>query len=293
VATGTGRLRGLARRLRAAVRAASSPHGAAFDYPYAPRPRFGHGLPAHPGIERLLAADRGRYEDLLDRVAGFATDLGRIPLDPDPGDPDGPHWDNGWFPALDGAVLYGLVASRRPRLYLEIGSGNSTRFAARAVRDHATGTRIVSVDPMPRAGIDALCDRVVRAPLEDLDLGLLSEVSPGDVVFFDGSHRSFQNSDATVFFLEVLPALPSGTVVGVHDVFLPADYPPGWSGRWYNEQYLLAARLLAPDPGLSVLLPAAYVAADPALSGRLRDLWSALGRPGMNHGGAAFWAVVA
>jgi hypothetical protein len=28
-----------------------------------------------------------------------------------------------------------------------------------------------------------------------------SELEPGDIVFFDGSHRSFTNSDANVFFL--------------------------------------------------------------------------------------------
>ena len=41
------------------------------------------------------------------------------------------------------------------RQMLEIGSGNSTKFARRAIRDHRLCTRITSIDPHPRAEIDA------------------------------------------------------------------------------------------------------------------------------------------
>ena len=66
-----------------------------------------------------------------------------------------PTWENGWFPALDAVTLYGLVATRNPRWYVEVGSGNSTRFVRRAIRDHGLRTRILSIDPGPRAEIDA------------------------------------------------------------------------------------------------------------------------------------------
>jgi len=49
---------------------------------------------------------------------------------------------------------------------MEIGSGNSTKFVARAKRDGALSARIVSIDPQPRAEVDRLCDEVIRAPLE-------------------------------------------------------------------------------------------------------------------------------
>ena len=51
---------------------------------------------------------------------------------------------------------------RRPRRFIEIGSGNSTKFARRAIRDHWLNTSIVSIDPFPRSEIDAICDEVVR-----------------------------------------------------------------------------------------------------------------------------------
>ena len=49
---------------------------------------------------------------------------------------------------------------------------------------------------------------------------------------------------AHLFFLDILPQLPKGVLVGIHDIFLPFDYPPEWTGRMYNEMYMLAAYLL-------------------------------------------------
>ena len=47
-----------------------------------------------------------------------------------------------------------------------------------------------------------------------------------------------------MFFLEVLPALPEGVVVHIHDIFLPFDYRPDGRGGTAIEQYLLAVALL-------------------------------------------------
>ena len=49
--------------------------------------------------------------------------------------PPEPRWDQDWFPRLDAAALYVFVREARPRGIVEIGSGHSTRFMARAVRD--------------------------------------------------------------------------------------------------------------------------------------------------------------
>ena len=129
-------------------------------------------------------------------------------------------------------------------------SAPATRPSSRPARCATGGfeTRIVSIDPQPRAEVDELCDRVLRVPLEAADLSVFDELSDGDVLFFDGSHRTFMNSDATVFFLEVLPRLADGVLVGVHDVFLPYDYPRDFADRYYSEQYLLAAHLIAGNP---------------------------------------------
>jgi hypothetical protein len=114
-----------------------------------------------------------------------------------------------WFIELDAVALYGFIATRKPRRYVEIGSGTSTKFARRAVTDHSPRTEIISIDPDPRSEIDALCDDVMRMPLEDVPADFFAGLCADDILFFDGSHRAFQNSDVTVFFCGRLP-LTSG-----------------------------------------------------------------------------------
>lgn len=256
------------------------------DYPVAPRPRFGHGHPSHPPLSGIIAAGEDRYRRRLGHIEAVRSDLHRLPLT-DGSSPEEPVWANPWLPGLDVAALYAIVAHDRPSLYLEVGSGMSTKVVRRAVRDHDLPTRIVSIDPQPRAEVDALCDEVVRSPLEDCDLAVFDRVGAGDIVFVDNSHRVFTNSDATVVFLEVLPALAAGALVQVHDIFLPDDYPSAWRDRYYSEQYVLAALLLGGGGGFSTDFPAWYVATHPDLAERLKPLFEPL--EGVERHGGSYW----
>jgi hypothetical protein len=160
-------------------------------------------------------------------------------------DAQSPGWNNGFLPGLDIVMLYAMMAKFKPATYIEIGSGNSTKVAFKAKKDLQLSSRIISIDPAPRAEIDALTDQVIRKPFEEVDLSVFSKLVAGDIVFVDNSHRMFPNSDATVFFLDVLPNLPEGVIVHVHDIYLPYDYPQFMCDRFYSEQYGLAAFLLA------------------------------------------------
>ncbi|WP_405149980.1 class I SAM-dependent methyltransferase [Sphaerisporangium sp. NBC_01403] len=242
------------------------------DHPVRPEPRFGYGRPDHPEIAALLDAGRERYADRLARFLAFGPDLAAIPLRDRP-DGTTPYWDNGWLPPLDALALYGFLAETGPRRYVEIGSGNSTKFARRAIEDHGLRTHVTSIDPAPRANIDALCDTVVRSPLEHVDPEVFAGLDAGDVVFLDGSHRVFMGSDVTVFFFEILPLLRPGVLVQLHDILLPSDYPPEWRWRHYSEQYLLAAFLLANPALFEVELPNAFIQGDERLRGLVDPLW--------------------
>jgi hypothetical protein len=235
------------------------------DYHAAPWPRWGYGRPPHPQLYALLDAGRSGYAARLEQLLAFRADLERIPQDETAAAPGAPFWNNPWFTGLDGVALYGFLRIQAPRLYLEVGSGTSTKFVRRAIVDGSLRTRIVSIDPQPRAEVDQLCDEVIRRPLEELSPETFNRLQPGDVLFMDGSHRAFMNSDAVVFFLEALPRLPERVLVHVHDVFLPYDYPPEWNDRFYSEQYLLAAWLLGGGRSVSVELPNAFISHDQAL----------------------------
>lgn len=251
------------------------------------QPRWGHGRPLHAGLRDLVAADRIRYEQVVDDMLGLQDDLLRIGIHADC--EAYPCWHNDWLPGVDTAALYTFLRTRRPRRYIEVGSGFSTRVAARAVRDGGLDTTVMSIDPAPRAVIDQLCDVVVRRPLEDVPADLWSQLEPGDMVFVDNSHRTLMHSDATVFFLEVLPSLPDGVLVGIHDILLPADYFASWGDYLFSEQYLLAAYLLGVTPWLRPAFAAYWASCLSDTTAPLAVLWDALDDPHVDRRGWSYW----
>jgi len=258
------------------------------EYPMNPQPRYGHGQPPHERLYRTLDRGRERYAAELRKILSLKERFFRI-SQRTPDDSPEPCWINRWFPGLDAVALYSQVAVNKPPLFLEIGSGTSTKFARRAARDFNLKTRIISIDPQPRAEIDKLCDEVIRLPLEKVDPSVFSQLHSGDILFFDGSHYCFQNSDVTTFFLEIMPSLPPGVIVELHDITLPYDYPPEWKERYYNEQYLLAVLLLANPDSVEILSPNAFISSDAELSGILADLWAAPELAGVHRHGGSFW----
>lgn len=177
----------------------------------------------------------------------------------------------------------------RPARYIEIGSGISTRFARRAIMDHSLKTRIVSIDPQPHNPIEGLCDEIIVSRLEDMPASFWGKLSANDMLFIDNSHRSFPASDVTVFG-EIMPAIPAGVVFGMHDIFLPYDYPEEFARRFSNEQYLLMAYLLGGGGADEIILPVYWASHQPKLSQILEPLWKRDDLfDGLSIEGGCFW----
>lgn len=259
------------------------------DYPVAPEPRWGSGKPAHAKLHEILGKNREAYRSTLASFLQFQEQLVKIPRTA-PADSPEPCWVNKWLPGLDEVALYCFLGLNKPKSYVEVGSGQSTKWARRAICDLGLATRITSIDPQPRAEVDALCDTVLRHPLQELtDTAAFDQLEPGDILFADGSHRVFTNSDVTVFFLEVLPRLKPGVLVQIHDITLPDDYPPAWADWFYSEQYLLAFALLEKSAGFEIVLPNAYVSGDLELNQALEPLWRHPAMAGVEGRGSSFW----
>jgi hypothetical protein len=73
----------------------------------------------------------------------------------------------------------------------------------------------------------------------------------------DSSHILMPGSDADFLLGQVLPALPDGVFVHIHDIFLPEDYPPEWDVRVYN--YELGVMQLLLGGGWEVVFASRYV----------------------------------
>jgi len=206
-----------------------APRGWFIPHRYAPLLPPPGAQPPYPAIEQLFERHAATFAAMLDAVDAHAGD-----------DPAGgveglkSLLGQSWFPSLDAAVAYALVRERKPRRIVEVGSGHSTRILARA--ECGVG-EIVAVDPMPRADIAGLPGvRVVPSTLQAAPAELFDGLRAGDVLFIDSSHILMPGSDVDILFNRVLPRLPSGALVHIHDIFLPFDYPPMWGWRNYNEQ---------------------------------------------------------
>ncbi|MGI9500711.1 MAG: class I SAM-dependent methyltransferase [Geminicoccaceae bacterium] len=166
--------------------------------------------------------------------------------------------DQAWFPRLDALAAYALVRSRKPTNIVEVGSGHSTRFMAAAIADGGLSTRLTCIDPAPRAslsGLNVIWRKSVlqAAPEEDL-----AALGSGDLLLVDSSHLLMPGTDVDHLIGHVLPSLPAGVLLHVHDIFLPDPYPEDWSWRGYNEQSVMAA--LVQGGGYRLLFASRYVA---------------------------------
>jgi hypothetical protein len=265
-----------ARELRR--RGSAGHHPIYVDYPVDPRPRYGWGNPSHPRLHDLIASGKDRYLQTMARLGPYETKLAAISVGP-PRDSAAPFWMNKYVMGLDAATLYAFPALFGSRLYVEVGSGNSTKLVRRSIVDNDLDTRIVSIDPEPRADIDSLCHELIRQPVETVQLDVFDRLQHDDILMIDNSHRCFQNSDVTVTFLEILPRLRPGVLIYIDDVYLPHDYPSDWAPRYYSEQYLLAATLLA-DRGAryEIVFPGFFVSGiDADLMRAAADFWRRCG----------------
>ena len=185
-----------------------------------------------------------------------------------------------------------MLAQKKPRKYIEVGSGNSTKVAYKAKQENQLQTEIISIDPFPRAEIDHLADKVIRKPFENIDYEFLFELEENDILFIDNSHRILPNSDSMVFYLEILPKLKKGVIVHIHDVYLPYDYPQFMCDRFYTEHYGLAIYLLANSEKYKPLMPNYFVYEDKALSQIIEPFWDHDNLAGVERHGGSFWLQI-
>lgn len=255
------------------------------EYPYDFSRRWGQT--GNPHILNIVASHQDTYRANLVEMSGLLSKIEELST---PG-PLAMNFANHFMPVLDGlSVMW--AAQKAGKVYMEIGSGYSTIYARSAVGIKGSKTRIVSVDPHPRASIDQLCDEIIRQPVEAVDLSLFDMLGAGDVLFVDGSHRALTNSDVTVIMLDVLPRLSSGVLVGFHDIFLPFDYPDHWKNRSYNEEYMLAAYMLSNPDYLTLQLCNHWIWFSGMHVDPLADIWALVGQQARDRAPSALWAIV-
>lgn len=262
------------------------------DYKVDLKSRYGHGKPPHKTLFDIINSNRAMYKEILHDMLVHEVAFASIKSAVDETDEFSPVYNNGFLPGLDIFGIYTMIAKYKPNTYVEVGSGNSTKVAHLSIENNNLGTRIVSIDPCPRAEIDKLASKIIREPFENVDFDFLFSLEENDILFIDNSHRILPNSDSMVFYMEVLPNLPNGVIVHVHDIYLPYDYPQFMCDRCYSEQYGLAMYLLANSAKYQTLLPNYFIHQDEELGSIINPLWNNPNLAGVERHGGSFWFVV-
>ena len=257
------------------------------------KPRYGHGKPPHKELYNLINANRESYQSVIEKALSFKKNIWEIKSSDKETDAIKPTWNNGFLPGMDIISIYTMLAINKPKKYIEIGSGNSTKVAFKAKQEQGLNTKIISIDPQPRAEIDSLADEVIREPFENIDLKLIEELEENDILFVDNSHRILPNSDAMVFFMEILPRLKKGVIVHIHDIYLPYDYPQFMCDRFYSEQYGLAMYILANPKKYETIMPNYFIFEDKELSEKLAPIWEHENLRKVERHGGSYWIRIA
>ncbi|HVT66068.1 MAG TPA: class I SAM-dependent methyltransferase [Mycobacteriales bacterium] len=173
---------------------------------------------------------------------------------------------NPFFYKTDGLVYYCLLRHWKPKRIVEVGSGWSTALALdTADRFSDVSPVLTAIDPNPERlrSLVRPGDRleIVEAPVQTVDEKVFSQLEAGDILFIDSSHVTKIGSDVNRLFLEIVPRLPVGVRIHVHDMFYP-EYPRQFvhGGMHWNEAYLVRA-LLTHSSRFRIVWWNAYLAA--------------------------------
>ncbi len=160
------------------------------------------------------------------------------------------YWQNEMWNNADALVQYGLVRSRQPKRYIEIGCGWSSMLLRDALKKNEAVTEVTLIEPYPNPNIfPHLPNDWTRYPaiLQRAPIELFETLEAGDILFYDGSHCTKVGSDVNFFFFNVLPRIKPGVLIHIHDIFFPWVYPEPWImelGQTWNEQFVLQAFLM-------------------------------------------------
>jgi hypothetical protein len=271
-------------------------------------PPAGHYYSPIPDLDEVRRRQSELFERIPETVPGidlradaqlallpdFAKLHAQMPFGDQPRDGLRYGFRNGVFEHGDGTVLYSMLRTLRPSRYLEIGSGWSSALAL-DVRDRflAGHLECTLIEPFPqrlhtvlKPG-DRQTIRLITAPLQD-SVDEVKSIGPGDVLFIDSTHVAKIGSDVLLLINDVLPSLPAGVHVHVHDIFYPFEYPAEWlfEGRAWNEAYLLRA-YLAFNPRIRITWFSSYLARF-----HVEAVENALPTWAVNHGGSIWLETV-
>lgn len=153
----------------------------------------------------------------------------------------------------DAFILYAMIREKKPKVMMEVGSGESTMISLRALkknREEGVASMFYAIEPYPKDYLRRISDegfKLIDKKLEEIEIDFFSQA---DLIFIDSSHVAKIGSDVNYEILEIVPKLKKDAVVHWHDIMLPMNYWKEWTHegtKFWNESYMLHAFMLFND----------------------------------------------
>jgi len=182
--------------------------------------------------------------------------------------------NNGTFSYGCASALHTIIRDFKPKHFIEIGSGSSSKVISRAIAmnkkdDPRCKTEYIIVDPYPDETVVKQLfsvSRLIKEKVENVDIKLFDALEMDDILFIDSGHTVRTGGDVNFLLLEALPRLHPGVMIHFHDINLPYEYNkiyftnPKFRVFW-TEAYLLQA-FLAFNRDFEVMLAMNYIQTD-------------------------------
>lgn len=168
-----------------------------------------------------------------------------------------PKYEEEYVPSLnkglslvDAFVLYAMIREKKPKVMIEIGSGDTTKISLEALRinrNEGNSYKFYAIEPHPGKELRKIQDEdfeLIDRKLQEVSIDLLSTA---DLLFVDSSHVSKINSDVNCEILEIIPKLKIGSLIHWHDIVIPTNYWKEWiddGNMFWNESYMVHSFML-------------------------------------------------
>ena len=135
---------------------------------------------------------------------------------------------DGGYGEIEAEVLFGFVATNKPRRIIQVGCGVSTAICLSAAERAGYKPDIVCLEPYPSRYLQQAAQegaiRLIGQPAQMVDYNIIADLDDGDLLFIDSTHAVKPGSEVNYLIHEVLPRLRHGVWVHFHDIYFPYDY---------------------------------------------------------------------
>lgn len=177
--------------------------------------------------------------EILHKLNSYESELDELP----PYELEAKKILGGAFGPVEAQILYSMIRYFKPRNFIEVGSGVSTLYTAKALSINKKlddiDSNLFCIEPYPLQGlfnIKGSCKiKIMPKLVQQCSIEYFKILKEGDILFIDSSHMAKIGSDVNYLILEIIPKLNPGVLIHIHDI--PFPFPTLNPDLWIFERH--------------------------------------------------------